>query len=260
MREKLYQSMIELTNSRWSSLIIKGFAQSRFSKKIIPSYIKYFNITIQDISNNIEDFSSLHDFFIRQVKGETRPIMMEENAIISPVDATVEKFGDITADGVFKVKGKSYSLQHMFGNENLARQYINGKYIVLYLSPAEYHRIHAPVNGKVLRQFTLGRKSYPVNRLGLQYGKSTLSGNYRLLTELEMPNKKNCFFVKVGAMFVNSIELTNTSKDWLKGKEVGYFSFGSTVVMFFSEGSMEFSSSIHEGKFIRMGELVANML
>ncbi|MFF2754239.1 phosphatidylserine decarboxylase [Psychrobacillus sp. NPDC058041] len=260
MREKLYQSMIELTNGKWSSYVIKGFAQSKWSKKIIPSYIKYFNITIQELSKDIKEFSTLHEFFVRNVNPESRPIEKLESAIVSPVDAKVEKFGDISVDGVFLVKGKSYTLRDMLGSEKLANEYVNGKYIVLYLSPAEYHRIHAPSDGKVLRQYILGSKSYPVNKWGLQYGKNTISGNYRLLTEIEMPNMKNCFFIKVGAMFVNSIELTNTSKEWSKGEEVGYFSFGSTVVMLFSEESIEFSSSIKEGQFIRMGELVANML
>ncbi|MEI4769472.1 phosphatidylserine decarboxylase [Psychrobacillus sp. FJAT-51614] len=260
MKEKIYQSMIELTNGRWSSVILKGFVQSKLSKRIIPSYIKYFNISLQEITSNMDDFSSLHDFFIRHVKNESRPIIGSEKAIISPVDATVEKIGDITAEGIFHVKGKTYTLHNMLGSEKIAEQYVRGKYIVLYLSPAEYHRIHAPVNGKVIRQYVLGKKSYPVNKWGLMYGKNTISGNYRLLTELEMPNNKNCFFIKVGAMFVNSIELTNKSVEWSKGEEVGYFSFGSTVVMFFSEESIEIAATIREGQFLRMGELVANML
>lgn len=61
-------------------------------------------------------------------------------------------------------------------------------------------------------------------------------------------------------MFVNSIELTNNSTIWNKGEEVGYFSFGSTVVMLFEADSVEFSSKVHPGKFVRMGENVANML
>lgn len=260
MREKLYRSMIELTNGKWSSSILKGFAHSKLSKKVIPSYIKYFNITMHEIPNKVEDFTTLHEFFVRNVHVDTRPINYTAKAIISPVDAKVEMFGNITSDGIFYVKGKSYSLQDMLGSAETAKQYVNGKYIILYLSPAEYHRIHAPVDGKVVNQYVLGKKSYPVNKWGLQYGKNTISGNYRLLTELQMPNGKNCFHVKVGAMFVNSIELTNKSTDWIKGEEVGYFSFGSTVVMLFTEDSMEFASTIQEGHFLRMGELVANML
>ena len=75
-------------------------------------------------------------------------------------------------------------------------------------------------------------------------GKKRLVEIIVYLTELKMPNGKNCFSVKVGAMFVNSIELTNTSNAWKKGEEVGYFSFGSTVVMLFTEESMEFSPTL----------------
>lgn len=124
---------------------------------------------------------------------ESRPIDREFNSIISPVDATIETFGDITGDGLFYVKQKTYTLQDMLGSEKIASSFQNGKYIILYLSPAEYHRIHSPVDGKVLSQYSLGEKSYPVNKWGLQYGKQTISGNYRMLTELEMPNEKNVY-------------------------------------------------------------------
>ena len=55
-----------------------------------------------------------------------------------------------------------------------------------YLSPADYHRIHSPIDGAVLRQYTLGNTSYPVNRLGLTYGKKPISHNYRQVTELKL--------------------------------------------------------------------------
>ncbi len=260
MREKLYQSMIELTNGKWSSTIIQSYARSKLSKSIIPTYINYFNITLQDVTRPINEFSTLHDFFIREVSAESRPIDEGTSSIISPVDATVETFGSITKDGIFFVKEKPYTLENLLGSQKVANQFVNGSYIILYLSPAEYHRIHAPIDGEVIRQYVLGKKSYPVNKWGLQYGKDTISGNYRLLTELRMPNKKHCSHIKVGAMFVNSIELTNTSSAWKKGEEVGYFSFGSTVVLLFEAGSMEFSSTIKPGKFVRMGERLANML
>lgn len=260
MKEKIYQSMIELTNGKWSSSIIKGFAQSNLSKKIIPAYMKHFNIDPAEMPCHLREFSTLHDFFVRPLKLNSRNIDTTANGIISPVDATIETFGDISYDGVFHVKGKAYTLYDMLGSDKIGKEYEKGKFIILYLSPAEYHRIHSPIDGKVTRQYVLGKKSYPVNKWGLAYGKETISGNYRLLTELLMPNDKRCFHIKVGAMFVNSIELTNRELEWKKGEEVGYFSFGSTVVLLFEEGSMEFSNEITPGKFIRMGERVANML
>ena len=66
--------------------------------------------------------------------------------------------------------------------------------------------------------------------------------------------------VKVGAMFVNSIELTNTGDNWRKGEEVGYFSFGSTVVLFFERDCFRFTNNIVGGEPIKVGEALANML
>ena len=67
-------------------------------------------------------------------------------------------------------------------------------------------------------------------------------------------------FIKVGATFVNSIKLTNNSMQWKKGEEVGYFSFGSTVVMLFEQNTIEFTENVTSGAKIKMGEAFATML
>ena len=63
----------------------------------------------------------------------------------------------------------------MLGNEERAQRYAGGTYMVIYLSPSHYHRIHSPLSGSVTERFVLGRKSYPVNAAGMEYGKEPLS-------------------------------------------------------------------------------------
>ncbi len=257
MKKKMYQQSIELTNGPVTSNLLKYFAQSRLSRKAIPGYIKTYKIDMADVVGPIESFPTLHNFFIRQLKTESRPIAKE--AVVSPVDAKVEIAGDLHEGIRFLVKGQQYSLEDLLGNADMADLYRDGKYIVLYLSPADYHRIHSPVDGQVLKQYVLGKKSYPVNQAGLQYGKAPISGNYRMITELDSDAGK-LLMVKVGAMFVNSIELTNLETTWNKGEEVAYFSFGSTVVLFFEHGKVEFSENIRNGNAIKVGEALAHML
>ena len=62
-----------------------------------------------------------------------------------------------------------------------------------------------------------------------------------------MTKENHTAFIKVGATFVNSIELTNTTTQWEKGEEVGYFAFGSTVVMLFEQDAIEFMRMLHNG-------------
>ncbi|WP_312753042.1 phosphatidylserine decarboxylase [Rummeliibacillus suwonensis] len=260
LREKLYRSIVELTNGRWTSFLLKHFTTSRISKRLISSYIHIYDIKLDEVSEKKEDFRNLHDFFIRRLRENAR--LIEEGACVytSPVDAKIESFGDIEKNTTFYVKGKTYDLKDLLGKDEIVNHYINGKYIVFYLSPADYHRFHSPIDAKVIRQFTLGRKSYPVNRLGLTYGNQPISKNYRQITELITKNGSRCAFIKVGAMFVNSIHITNTSEKWNKGEEVGFFGFGSTVVMLFNENSIQFSENVIQGMHIKVGQAFAHML
>lgn len=257
MKKRLYRSMIELTNGKASSALLKRFARSSVSRHFVTNYTKTYRIELQDIEQPVESYQSLHDFFTRKLTRHTRPIADAE--IVSPVDGRIEVAGSIEKDSRFRVKGISYSLAELLGSEQAAALYSGGQYAILYLSPADYHRIHSPVDGKVLRQYMLGDKSYPVNKLGLTYGKSPISGNRRLITELETAAGR-VLVVKVGAMYVNSIELTELGTAWEKGAEVGYFSFGSTVALFFEQGTVEFAPEIADGGRIKVGEPLAYMV
>lgn len=260
LKEKLYQSIIELTNGRWSSFLLKRFTTSKISKKLISSYMNVYGIKLDEVSEKQETFQNLYEFFIRRLKDNARDVVKGDELYTSPVDAKIESFGDIEQNTIFYVKGKNYDLNDLLGKEEIASRYLNGKYIVFYLSPADYHRFHSPIDAKVVKQFTLGRKSYPVNRLGLTYGNQPISKNYRQITELVTKNEARCAFIKVGAMFVNSIHITNTSDYWSKGEEVGYFGFGSTVVLLFNENSIQFLENVVQGANIKVGQAFAHMV
>ena len=260
MREKIYQRLIELTNGKTTSYMLRKFTTSRTSKAVIRSYSKLYDIKAEEVSKSMDEFTSLHDFFTRKLKTDARSIADEPHLIASPVDAKIESFGNISEGTMLTVKHKLYSIADMLGNAQLAARYTHGKYIVFYLSPADYHRIHSPIDAKVDQQYVLGGKSYPVNQTGLAYGKKPISHNYRMISELQAEGGQRISFIKVGAMFVNSIQLTNTSDTWRKGEEVGYFAFGSTVVMLFEKDFVEFTDIVQQGVPVKMGQAFAKMM
>lgn len=241
VKEKLYQSLIELTNGRWTSSLLRKFANSKVSRRIVPSFAKQYKINLDEMERPIHEYTSLHDFFTRALMQGAREINGDEGTVVSPVDAVLEDSGVIQEDSTFKVKGKVYSVEEMLGSAKETEKYLGGRYMVLYLSPSHYHRIHSPVDGMVTRMYTLGQKSYPVNKWGMTLGKHPLSKNYREITEVRHPGGF-LSVVKVGAMFVNSIERTHSGDTLYKGEEIGYFSFGSTVVLLFEKET--FSPSI----------------
>lgn len=260
MKEIIYRRLIELTNGKVTSYLLKKIASSSFSKKFILDFSKLYGIDLLEVSKDYNSYKSLQDFFVRTLKDGARTIDQRQHMFVSPVDGKIESFGDIVQGIIFKVKNKPYSLIDLLGNEKIAQKYKNGKYIVFYLSPANYHRVHSPTCCKVLRQYILGKKSYPVNKLGLKYGKKPISHNYRMIHDLQYNDSRHFSLIKVGAMFVNSIQLTNNSTSWTKGEEVGYFSFGSTVVLLFEKDTIEFRQNVQVGQPIKMGEAFATMI
>ncbi|MBV7505901.1 phosphatidylserine decarboxylase [Bacillus sp. sid0103] len=255
MIQGLYRLMIELTNGRWTSGILRRFARSSVSRFMVPSFAKIYHLKQEEMEKGLSEYPTLHDLFVRTLKKDARVIDKIEDTVVSPVDAVIEDVGLITETSDILVKGKTYSIDEMLGNRELLAKYLHGTYMILYLSPSHYHRIHSPVNGIVTKQWTLGSKSYPVNKLGLKYGVRTLAKNYRVITEVKT-DYGHVAIVKVGAMFVNSIETTHKGSELEKGGEMAYFSFGSTVVLLFEKDIFQMDSNIHTPKEIRVGEKI----
>ncbi|MBS4161597.1 phosphatidylserine decarboxylase, partial [Klebsiella pneumoniae] len=131
-------------------------------------------------------------------------------------------------------------------------------YIIIYLSPQDYHRIHSPANGTLQRQYSLGSTSYPVNRIGLTYGKSPLTKNYRMISEFKH-QYGSALLVKVGAMYINSIVMLQEAKEWRQGEEIAYFSFGSTVILLFEKGTFIPAGSLRSSLKVKMGEVLGSL-
>lgn len=258
MYQTFYRILIELTNGRVSSGLLKQFSQSKWSKPLIPLYIKQFNLNQQEFGEDMKSYTNLHDLFTRQLKQGARPVTGESSSVASPVDGVLEDAGEIRTDKKIVVKGKVYSMEEMVGDALFLEKYLGGKYLVLYLSPSHYHRIHAPISGSVTKRWTLGKKSYPVNKWGMKYGKEPLAKNYRTITELQ--NEAGCMtMVKVGAMFINSIVITDDSQQLEKGQEFSYFSFGSTVVLLFERDRFQLVEKISIPADVRVGETIGHL-
>ena len=110
---------------------------------------------------DLKYFECFTKFFIRELKDGARKIMKpkEKNSISSPCDGRVLTCGEIsTADSTIDcVKGRSYRLdEFMLGVRDDSNKSIPGLikrvlergnklfYMVIYLSPSDYHRFHSP--------------------------------------------------------------------------------------------------------------------
>lgn len=74
------------------------------------------------------------------------------------------------------MKGQDYSVEELLNRSPRIESYKHGYAFVLYLSPTDYHRIHAPVTGKKLESEHIEGRVYPVNDFGMRHMKRCYAG------------------------------------------------------------------------------------
>ena len=255
MIEGIYRLLIDLLNRKSISQLLAIFSKSKISRFFIPIYSKVYQLNLLEMEKPLKEYKTIHDLFTRKLQKGARLIDENPLSVISPVDAILQEYGIIDDHHCIKVKGKDYSITEMLGGTEKVQKYRNGTYMIFYLSPSHYHRIHSPVSGRISNQWSIGTKSYPVNHFGLKYGKRPLAKNYRMITELEY-NEGTVAVVKVGAMYINSIVKLSTENDLRKGEEMAYFSFGSSVVLLFQAGTFMKEESLKTPRQIKVGECI----
>ena len=257
----VYKLLTELTSRPTISRITGSIAKTKLSKAFIPHFAKTYKINLAEAEKEIHSYSTLNDFFTRRLKPGVRIVDTHPESVVSPVDAVITGIGEIKDGTILQVKGQTYTISEMLDNPAREEMYKNGHYIVLYLSPTDYHRIHSPISGEILSHEHKRGKYYPVNDFGLKNMKRVLSRNERLITYIK--NKyTEVAVVKVGALNVASIQLVERENPTTieKGNELAYFEFGSTVVLLVKEGTFQFESRLHEGAKVKMGEKIGKMV
>lgn len=257
MKKAILKSFVELTGNPFVSTLLKSFSKSRLSRPLIPPFAKVFQIDQDEMEFPISEYKNLHDFFTRRLRENTRIIDNSPNTLVSPVDGIISDMGTLFNETNLLIKNQEYSITEILGDKYKAAPYLNGYYFILYLSPRHYHRIHFPISGKLSARYALGNKSFPVNNFGLLYGDKPFATNYRLISELVTKFGKIAL-IKVGALNINSIQVFHSNPDFEKGEELGYFSFGSTVILFIEKTDYPFQSFITKNTEIKMGQPIGN--
>jgi phosphatidylserine decarboxylase len=259
MERRFLRALTELSSRKWVSRITGAFAKSAFSRRLIRKFAEVYRIPLEEAEKHPDQYKSLNEFFTRRLKPGSRPIDMSEHALISPVDARITACGPIRDGMLMQIKGQNYTLEELLNGSPRLPQYRNGYFWVLYLSPTDYHRIHAPCDGDVMETEHVPGRVYPVNEFGLTFMKRVLSRNERLITYIRH-EMGELAVIKVGALNVSSIRYVEPiPKKLTRGEELAYFEFGSTVVLLAENGTTVPRSDINAGDTVKMGTRLASL-
>lgn len=275
MKQVLNRTALRLLPKRTLTMWVGQLAKHPVSRHVIPWYIRHYEIDATEAELPVSEYESLVDFFRRRLKNGAR--FVEAQGVSSPVDGTVSEFGLIHQGQLLQAKGSAYSLAALLGSEEAARRYEGGHYITLYLSPRDYHRIHMPTHGTLTEWLYIPGTLYPVNPMGVKSIQGLFTKNERLVTHVTA-NAGHYAVVKVGATIVGSIRTHygpaymtprrrakvslhrgNICIPKCRGEELGWFEFGSTVILVFEANFIQ-SFDVQTGQWLQMGQHIARAI
>ena len=240
-------------------------------------FAKRYGVNLEEAEFGIEGYARFSDFFARGLKPGSRPIAPGRNVLVSPVDGVISQIGTTTEDGqLVQAKGIDYSLAQLLGDADAARTYAGGAFTTIYLSPRDYHRIHAPLEGDITGWSYLPGEFWPVNPASVASKRALFAVNERLVTYLSTPAGR-CAVVMVGATCVSRIRVTfsdvvthagrpgevctfSTPPHIAKGGELGRFEMGSTVILLFEKDRVRLDGELFAETAVRMGRRMGEVL
>lgn len=259
------------------SRLVGMLAASPISRPLIPAFTRHYHIDTGEGEKPPEAYHSLLDYFVRKLKPGARQVSQEEQEVVSPVDGVVGAAGVVCEGQVFQAKGVSYSLASLLGDDtDTAAAFEGGTFITIYLSPRDYHRIHMPFTARIISSVYVPGTLFPVNAFGVRAVAGLFAKNERLITYLSGQGGLAAV-VKVGAAIVGSVKVVydhtperirggkivrkqyNKVPELARGEELGWFEFGSTVILLFQKGLVLRDEDIVSGKTVKMGNRLGEL-
>jgi len=257
------------------TLLAGRFATARagsLTTGVIRWFVGRYGVNMGEAANpDIGSYASFNEFFTRSLTAGARPLAQAD--FICPVDGAISQFGAILRDQIFQAKGHRYSTTALVGgDEQLAAQFQDGSFATLYLSPKDYHRIHMPCAGRLLRMIHVPGELFSVNPVTARGVPGLFARNERVVCVFESARGPFAL-VLVGATIVGSMATTwhgvvnpprpGHLREWRyddrelrfgQGEEMGRFLLGSTVVMLFPKNTLKFNAEWSPQRAIRLGE------
>jgi phosphatidylserine decarboxylase len=181
----------------------------------------------------------------------------------------ISQIGEIQDGKIIQAKNKTYTVEALLRQPKALENYDRGLFVTYYLCPTDYHRVHSPVDGEIVRVTHIPGELWPVNAWSTENIENLFAVNERVIVEIKT-QWGLVSLVFVGATNVGKISLsfeaqilTNQSGQTervinyvkgapvKKGEELGIFHMGSTVVMCYPIGFRKEKSDQDWHRFLK---------
>jgi len=236
----------------------------------IRAYARAFGADLNEAAQPPEAYGSFNAFFTRRLREGARPIAVGEGVVVSPSDSRLSSIGPVPPDGrLEQVKGSSYSVEALLGSAEDGAPFRRAVQATLYLSPAMYHRVHSPVDGRVRALRYVPGRLFPVNGAGVRSVPGLFTRNERVALFVDTEAHGPVAVVLVGAANVGRMSLAFTDLVTNRGRpparvvlpepvpirrgdDLGAFNLGSTVVLLLADPALVATAAA--GDLVRVGQ------
>lgn len=260
-----------------SSAVVYRATRSRrkwISRPLIRWFARAYHVDLRDAADpELDRYATFNEFFTRALRPGSRPIEGGPHTLVAAADGVLTEHGTIDGDRLLQAKGREYSLAELVGESGSSLEPLQGgTYLTLYLAPHDYHRVHAPLAGTLVRTRYIPGDRFSVSRATAAAIGRLFCRNERVVCWFDTP-RGPMVVVLVGALNVSSISTvvhgeieSGSPREWRQasprefdqGAEIGRFNMGSTVIVLLAAGAKWRPAAGH-GVAVRMGQALADI-
>lgn len=246
-----------------------------FKNAFINVFVHLFRVDMDEAERTEPgEYDCFNDFFTRALKPGARPLADPTHRLISPCDGTISQLGTVDGDRIIQAKGIDYSAAALLGSGEWASHFAGGRFITIYLAPNDYHRVHMPMDGRLVGENRIAGRLFSVSAATTLCVPGLFTRNERMAALFETEHGPVAV-VMVAALLVAGIEtawggpndrrpgknLRTCSLDGPtlgRGDELGRFHWGSTVIVLTPPGFPAWREPLASGRRIRLGQALTN--
>ncbi len=284
MRDAAFILLQRLLPQHALSRVVHALTRVRcraFKNALIRAFMRSFKPDMSDARQpDPLAYESFNAFFTRELVTGARPQPQDPLTVSSPVDGTISQIGYLEGQSILQAKGRSFSLAALLaGDDAHTAPFTGGAFATLYLAPYNYHRIHMPRAGRLRLTRHVPGRLFSVNAVTAAAVAGLFARNERVVCIWD-EDRQPFSMVLVGALFVGSIstvwhgELTPPTRrtarelpptdgadaQLARGDLMGWFNMGSTVILLFPKGRVQWQPQLTAGTAIRVGQALGQIL
>ncbi|MCY4476988.1 MAG: archaetidylserine decarboxylase [Gammaproteobacteria bacterium] len=247
---------------------------------LIRVFAWLFSINTEEAARPVPlGYASLAEFFSRELREGARTPEGGDDCVISPADGILTRIGSVNGRAPSRAKEAIYSVEELLGGSRCAAPYEGGHVAVIYLRPADYHRVRMPLGGQLREIVYLPGRRLSVNPAFIEAAPRVLATNERVALHFDTGGGKFCV-VMVGALNVGSISTafdirTDSSippvpTRWRfpgplgarceRGDYLAHFNLGSTVVLVATRNLLAWLPERNPAEEVRCGQALGERI